>query len=329
MREVLPYPDPLRRRRARKAARALVRCEPWPEEDATPSDIAQLSLLRVLWLQRETRQAVRWRQQEAAALLVRSAVETCITGLYWLCDEPDVARMRSHNARSFHRLFAPIATGDPISPDLIEEIAATMGSSTSAHLPSLLQMANAVKKTTGHSFAIDLYERLYIPLSMLYAHPTGVALQRHVGRSNRLKSKPARVWTKRSMQHAVDTCMAGLALAIAKRTDAESASLVEYADAHLTRAIAPIATMGGRAVLDGLHWTKLPSALRTFGQLRRYYDSGEAARDSHLVRKARTERAYDEMLQAVGTGAEPYRQMLLDYFAEITSQSANEDAISQ
>lgn len=54
----------------------------WPQDEAavTALDFAQLALLRLLRLQRETRRAVRTRQREAAALLARTSMETCILG---------------------------------------------------------------------------------------------------------------------------------------------------------------------------------------------------------------------------------------------------------
>ncbi|MHB8296933.1 MAG: hypothetical protein ACYDH5_20455 [Acidimicrobiales bacterium] len=68
-----PYPDPRRRLRVRKAARRLVTCSPWPGDDATAEDVAQLALLRALWLDRETHRAYRHRHSESAALLAQFA----------------------------------------------------------------------------------------------------------------------------------------------------------------------------------------------------------------------------------------------------------------
>ena len=59
LRSLLPYPDLLRRRRMRKSARRLIVSALWPEDHATSLDIAQLALLRLLWLQRETHRAAR------------------------------------------------------------------------------------------------------------------------------------------------------------------------------------------------------------------------------------------------------------------------------
>jgi hypothetical protein len=53
-RTMLPCPDLIRRCRVRSAARKVVTCSPWPGLDATGTDAAQLAILRVLWLQRQT-----------------------------------------------------------------------------------------------------------------------------------------------------------------------------------------------------------------------------------------------------------------------------------
>lgn len=321
---VLPYPDPLRRRRARREARALVRCDPWPDRDANASDVAQLLLLRLLWLQRETRRALRWRLHDAAALHTRSAVEACLSGLYWLCDGTDVERLHAKNAESFRRLLSPIATGEPIPRELIDRMAGLLGSPAKLP-PTLSDMADIVGKKTGLTVASDLYARLYTPLSILYAHPHGMALQRHVGPHDRIQEEPDRVWTAASMRHSVDACMAYLALAIGAKTSNKQTTLARYADAHMTRAVSPVAAMGGRAVIRGFGWSKLPQVMRLFGELRRYYDSGSAARDAYPVRKARTAIAYERMLDAIDTNPQPYRQMLLDYFADLTARSVGEE----
>jgi hypothetical protein len=155
LRSMLPCPDPLRRRRIRQAARGLVTCTRWPGDNATPEDIAQLALLRLLWLQRQTRRAGRWRQVEATALLARACIETCLAGLYWLYGDDQVEKMGGNNAKSFRRLMSYIADGDPISPTLVKEVAATFGTATD--LPSLLDMANVVAAKTHESFATDVY----------------------------------------------------------------------------------------------------------------------------------------------------------------------------
>lgn len=102
---VLPYPDPVRRRRMRKLARDLVNCEPWPGNDATSLQIAQLAMLRLLWLERMTRRAATLQQRDATALLARSAVETCISSMYWLQTEDATSRLTGDNAKSLRKML--------------------------------------------------------------------------------------------------------------------------------------------------------------------------------------------------------------------------------
>jgi hypothetical protein len=83
------------------AARSLVDCEPWPDDDATTgADAAKLALLRLLWLQRQTRSAARHRNGEATVLLARSLVEACILGLYCLHKPDAIPRLKAANIKA-------------------------------------------------------------------------------------------------------------------------------------------------------------------------------------------------------------------------------------
>jgi hypothetical protein len=320
LRSVLPYLDPLCRRRIRRAARDLITCTRWPGDDATPEDIAQLALLRLLWLQRQTRKAGRGRHTEATALLTRACIETCIAGLYWLYGDDQATRMHGNNAKSFRRMMSYIADGDPISPGLVEKVAATFGTPTD--LPNLLDMANVVAGKTRESFATDVYHRIYVPLSTLFPHPSGLALLRHVKSDDQLAETPMRVWTIRSALHTSDACMARLALAVAERKQSTGVPFVRYANAHMSRSITPVFLMTGRSMIRSVRWSKLPGAYRSLVALRRYYDTGHAARDPYPERKARTKDAFDEALQVLDSSVpEQQRDLVLDHFAEVLAHS--------
>ncbi len=315
----LPYPDPLRRRRIRQAARSLITCTRWPGDDATPEDVAELALLRLLWLQRQVRMTSRMRQMEATALLTRACIEVCIAGLYWLYADDPIARMHGNNAKSFRRMMAYIADDDPISPALVADVADSFGGATD--LPHLVDMAKIVAAKTEESFAKDVYYRLYVPLSTLFAHPSGLSLLRHVKPDDQLAEKPMRAWTIRSAVHTSDACMARLAVAIAERKHRDGAPFVRYANVHIKRSITPVFVMTGRSMVRNVRWSKLPSAYRALVALRRYYDTGQAARDPHPQRKARTKSAFDEILQILGADIpEQQRDLVLDSFAEVLAQ---------
>jgi hypothetical protein len=56
--------------------------------------------------------------------------------------------------------------------------------------------------------------------------------------------------------------------------------------------------------------------------LRRYYDTGQAGRDTYLERKARTKDALDELLRTLNNNVpEQQRDMILDHFAEALAET--------
>ena len=322
LRSLLPYPDLLRRRRMRKSARRLIVSALWPEDHATSLDIAQLALLRLLWLQRETHRAARKGLADATALLARAAVETCIAGLYWIHREEAVARFRSSNAKSLQRLLRYIAGGDPIPQDLVDELAATIGAPRD--MPNLREMATVVVGETGQSFATDLYDRLYVPLSTFYPHPTGPALLRHVGSDDHLQDEAMPVWSRRAAVHSVDACVAGLAAAVAERTDRSAAQFAEYADAHMKRTMAPAFMLAGRNALRRIRWSMTPTAYRAFRALIHYYRGGQAANESYCERKLRTRRWLEDTFRLFGGNlTEEQLELMLDRASDLLAEAAN------
>src|SRR5262245_49807435 len=96
-RGLLPYPDLRRRMAMRRPGLGHVTCWRWPGDSATGDEAAQLALLRLLWLQRLARRAVRVRRGEEAAHLARAAVDACIVGLYCMHSETAVANLSAAN----------------------------------------------------------------------------------------------------------------------------------------------------------------------------------------------------------------------------------------
>ncbi len=68
-------------------------------------------MLRALWLQRETRRLTRGRHREAAVLMSRSALETCILGVYCLFAEDPVRGLRADNLRTGFEAAAALLDG--------------------------------------------------------------------------------------------------------------------------------------------------------------------------------------------------------------------------
>ena len=127
LRCVLPYPDLARRARIRRDAFRLVTRNPWPGEGATGTDAAHLALLRTLWLQRETRRAVRSRRDEAAALLARAALEAYILGAYCLYAEDAVKILVAADNRAMRRVPAYFTEDDLLSLAAINDAADVIG----------------------------------------------------------------------------------------------------------------------------------------------------------------------------------------------------------
>src|SRR5258708_34958157 len=109
LRGMLPYPDLIRRLRMRRKAYGLIRCEPWPGDDAEGEHAAQLALLRLLWLQRRVHRATRLRAGDEAALMARASLETCIVGLYSLHSGEAVTRLTAGHQRGGKRLASLLA----------------------------------------------------------------------------------------------------------------------------------------------------------------------------------------------------------------------------
>jgi hypothetical protein len=310
---LLPYPDPRRRRQARKAARRLVDCVPSAEIDPLPIEIAQLALLRLLWLQRLSHGRFR-RPVDVDALIARASVETLITGLYWLrADDDEARRAQGDTARAFRRLLEPFSDEEILPKVLIEGVAETLG--PKAAPPSLLDMAKEVSRATGRRGAEDMYERLYRPLSILVAHPSAMALLRHAKR-DRVDERPDRVWSTRAARHTADACMACLASELAEDKQLEATLLRSYFDAHIRRATSPTATILGRSLLRLLRPGRVRRIAGPALKLRRYYRSGRAALDPYPVRSAKTRLAFEEMFEAFDVPFLGESAVVIEYFIE-------------
>ena len=89
-----------------RAALRLVTCHSFPQTSATGDQFAQLGLLRLLWLQRETRRSVRAGHVEASAMLARACVDTCLLGLFCLHVPDAPSRLEGQSSWSLNELFA-------------------------------------------------------------------------------------------------------------------------------------------------------------------------------------------------------------------------------
>ncbi len=324
-RTLLPCPDLIRRCRVRSAARKLVTCSPWPGLAATGTDAAQLAILRVLWLQRQTRRAVRGRHREASVMLARASVETCILGLYCLHEDGAVAHLQAANIKALRDVMRYLSDAGHVPAEVIERCVAALGESRRG--PKVWDMAKRVEQATGQRGAISLYQRFYVPTSNFFVHANAGSLLRHVGAGDKLTRRPVRAWTRRSPARVADACTGILASAVAERTGRPAMGFARYADKHLDRALTPLAVLAGAGLGRSVKLTQLGQMrgqLRIFMTTGTYIWSGQAASDPIGVRTARIREALAELLPATALDIPPAAfDPYLDYLAATLAESAD------
>jgi hypothetical protein len=242
---ILPVPDLIDRRQVRRAAKRLVRCDPWPGMAATGMDAAQLALLRLLFLQRETRRAVRTRQSEAATVLARAAIDTLITGLYCLHEPEAVAQLQQENVRQLPLILEWMEPAGIIPADVLAECIGRLRRALGdpARGPSAESMAKHIDKATDSKVMIDLYRRFYRPASNFTVHAGAASLLRHVRDDDRLRRRPVRTSARRTPARIGDACLGVLTAAVAQRAGIDYQQAAGYADKHHARALTPIVVM--------------------------------------------------------------------------------------
>lgn len=188
VRAMMPYPDLVRRWRVRRAAFALISRASFPADDlVTPGDVAELALLRVLWLQRQTRRAVRSRQREAAVLLARSSMEVAILGLWCLRCPGAVESLRAAQLKSAGTTLVAFVGATGIFPKhLIEQAIRTLGQPKQGR--TVRDMAKDIDAATGGGVEAEIYDRWYVPTSTYLCMPTP---SRCLGMSGLSRSVPA------------------------------------------------------------------------------------------------------------------------------------------
>ena len=312
--------DPVRRARVRAAATRLVGTAPWPGEAATAHDVARLALLRVLWLQKCTRDSAWLGQVEATAHLARAAVEACLVGLYCVYVPAAVDQLNADAAKSIPRLLGFLVKSHVIEQELLDAAASDLGSGR--RFPSMAEVVTAIELASDDSAARDLYDRLYNQPSALAVHTSAIALLRHVGGRDQVRARPYLAWTRRSAVHTVDTCVGLLAAAVAEAKGVDSRPFSAYADDHWSRVVVPVAVLWLRALPGSLRPRELPAAVRAVRDLRRYVQSGEAEADSIERRRIRILEGLRTALAVLGiepgdAAIAPFVDRLLDATAAL------------
>lgn len=286
------------RREVRRRACRLVRSELSADGEGTAAEIAEVALLRLLWLQRATRSAARWRQVDAAALLARTAVECCIVGLYCAHEPTAVDDVNADNVKRFKSVLRPVLAGEPLSPELLDRAAAELG--TERALPTLGHLAAAVLERDPQNIAGELYRRIFTPLSAFFAHSSGLALMVHTHpRSLRTRTRPWSAWSRTSAVHTVDACVGALAAALAEPDDREF--FEGYSWRHWGRVITPLGVVSLQLLRRQMRVRAIPAAFVELRRLRTYVASGAAASDSAEEREARLASGLRSTMAVLGT----------------------------
>jgi hypothetical protein len=212
--------------------------------EASGTDAARIALLRLLYLQKATRRAVRSRQDEAATMLARVAIETYITGLYCLY-EPDAVEQLQNGGLKMLRLMLEVLGGTTGIPrDVLDECIRRLDAGTPAEGPKVSKMAEKVDAATSATIAISMYNRYYRPTSNLALHAGAASLLRHVRGDGRTTRRPSRVWGRRAPARIADACVGGLTAYLASREGKPWQHAAKYADRHYERVVPPIAAIG-------------------------------------------------------------------------------------
>jgi hypothetical protein len=254
---MLPYPDLLRRHRVRRRAHRLVTCKHWPGDDATGMEAAQLALLRLLWLQRITRDAVTERRGEDAALMARTALETCIVGLYCAYSGDAIANMSAANHRTAGEPVSYLSDGGLDSRAAIDAAADAL-SEVGPDL-NIRDLALWLEREQELGIASRLYYEYYVPLSHLFTRSYAFALMRHVQPDGSLRSEPAFPWVRPSAARMADGCMGLLAANIADKSGSAPEPFLRYATAHFDRLITPALAFTVKGALRSVPRRKVPA----------------------------------------------------------------------
>jgi hypothetical protein len=216
-------------------------------------------------------------------------------GLYFLYSENPMEELRGGNSLAFEQLFRYLLEAGVVTQKLIDIARDAVGGS--GKLPSVYDMADVVAEGTSHELSRNLYRRLYVPLSIFFAHANGLVLLRHVRSDGSLRERPAYPWARRSAGRTADGCVGILALAVASRADRPVAEFAEYADAHMSRSLAPVLITAGRGFGTSMQWRRLPRVVWELRAAIKYHGSEEFEADPWEIRELRTRESASSILR--------------------------------
>ena len=242
--------DRARRRKVRAAARAMVPHNAWTEPAClSPQDVANLILLRGLYLQTAVRRAASLHQRFAAIVLARSSIDAAISAIYALYVPGAIVHFEGGTARDLRKLLNEMAeeADKRLLDGFFEE---QLGDA--AFLP-VGRMVEQIEKHGGPASVRQIYSRYYVPLSGIVAHAGPLSLQTHVHpRRGTTRRRPYPIWSRRSAVHTADAMMALIASEVAGVDHPDISLFVEYGNSHWQTVWPPLAF-----VLRGLAVTRL------------------------------------------------------------------------
>ncbi len=312
----LPCPDLVSRHKMRRAAHGLVSLRTWPDMEATSAETAQLVMMRLLWLQRQTRRAVRGRHREAAAMLARASVEALFLGLYCLRVPEAVTQLHADNIKALGDGLAYVEEADIVPAQVIRDCVARLGEPSRSYL-RVWDMVKAIDEANGNKTARSVYRRLYVPLSNFTVHASGGTLLRHVRRDGRLRWRPSRSWTRRSPARVADTAAGLLAADLAQRAGRPHEKLLAYANKHMNRTLMPMAVMAFTGAGGSVRPRRVRENIRLAKEVYTYLWTGPATADPVDVRATYVRERFAHMLD-FGDLDIPQGTMdpFIDYIAE-------------
>jgi hypothetical protein len=320
VRPFLPAYDPGRRRRCRRLAGQLVTLEIWPGMEATSKEAAQMALLRVLDLQRQVRWATRLRQRDGPALLARTAIDACITGIFCLFVPDAVGRLNADNAQSFRSMLGYLKESGLITPETIAAAVSAIGEPR--RLTSLNKLLEEVVEQGGPPEAKQLYERVYIPASSLFAHGSGLALLRHTGPGDRIRGTASTPWSRHSPAHTADACVGLLGALIAGGDDPRSKELIAYADWHWRRVAPIVLALGSKGVAAHLRPGNVQRAVAALREIITYLESDAFATSTVDERSEQIEPKLVAIFEAIDGDPDRYRGVVQAYVTALANLAA-------
>lgn len=264
--------DPLRRRQVRVAAKRLIPTKAWASDDATSDEIARVALLRVLFLQRETRRAARHAEREAAVMLARASIEATISGLF-LCHVPEAEKLFSGEiAKRAKSLLVDFANKSDMA-GMLDEVFAQIGS---GKLPTVADMVKQIKANGGDTEIGSLYTNFYSQISTLYVHSGSLGLLRHVHpKTQHTRERPYQAWSTRSAIHTVDGMVGLLAATIAGKDHTDFVLFNEYKMTHLRIRWTPLTFIVWGVLVTHIDLRQVPAMGRLVWHLRSKAKTGE------------------------------------------------------